>query len=268
MPESTDQSPPFGDPDRAALLLANLGRLRTELAALRVTVTSPDGSVSVIAGPGGGIQAVQLTAEAVDLPPSSLGDRIVTAAAKAAEQAAQATSTLTAEVTGRQVDPDVIAGRLPSARRLESALPQVPLPDADAEVGVGVGVVDGPMNRLQQIRADALAKLATYEQIAAELADLVVREVSADGGVTVELAEGNRLVGVKVTPRALQQGHQEVAGQITRTIQLASAALARIVAVKVQRMTDQVDVVAEVEKYQPGADGGPRGDAWAHLDQD
>lgn len=53
---------------------ANIGGMQDELAALEVSATSPDRSVTVVAGPGGSVKNIRFTEAAMQLGPQGLAD--------------------------------------------------------------------------------------------------------------------------------------------------------------------------------------------------
>ena len=96
-------------------LLERYEAMRGELERLRVRANSPDLSVTVESGPGGGIISVKLSADALRQSPESLSASITATIRAASGKAAEATRQVVAPMT---VDADaaviVGSGRLPA----------------------------------------------------------------------------------------------------------------------------------------------------------
>ena len=96
-------------------LLERYEAMRSELERLRVRANSPDLSVTVESGPGGGIISVKLSADALRQSPESLSASITATIRAASGKAAEATRQVVAPMT---VDADaavaVGGGRLPA----------------------------------------------------------------------------------------------------------------------------------------------------------
>jgi DNA-binding protein YbaB len=96
-------------------LLERYEAMRSELERLRVRANSPDLSVTVESGPGGGIISVKLSADALRQSPESLSASITATIRAASGKAAEATRQVVAPMT---VDADaavvVGSGRLPA----------------------------------------------------------------------------------------------------------------------------------------------------------
>ena len=95
-------------------LLERYEAMRSELERLRVRANSPDLSVTVESGPGGGVISVKLSADALRQSPESLSASITATIRAASGKAAEATRQVVAPMT---VDADaavaVGSGRLP-----------------------------------------------------------------------------------------------------------------------------------------------------------
>jgi DNA-binding protein YbaB len=95
-------------------LLERYEAMRSELERLRVRANSPDLSVTVESGPGGGVISVKLSADALRQSPESLSASITATIRAASGKAAEATRQVVAPMT---VDADAAAavgsGRLP-----------------------------------------------------------------------------------------------------------------------------------------------------------
>lgn len=73
---------------QAETRFSNVEQMQTELAALESRAASPDGSVTVIAGPGGSVKDIRLTAEALRQEPVALSATIMTTLRQAVADAA------------------------------------------------------------------------------------------------------------------------------------------------------------------------------------
>lgn len=80
-----------------------LAGMRGELATLEVTVTSPDRSVTVVAGPGGAVRDVRFTEEALQLGPQRLGSLVMSTLQEAVADAARQQAGIVAEYAGGPV---------------------------------------------------------------------------------------------------------------------------------------------------------------------
>jgi len=109
-------------------LLERYEAMRSELERLRVRANSPDLSVTVESGPGGGVISVKLSADALRQSPESLSASITATIRAASGKAAEATRQVVAPMT---VDADaavaVGSGRLP----VTSAPPSASAEDDD-----------------------------------------------------------------------------------------------------------------------------------------
>jgi DNA-binding protein YbaB len=96
-------------------LLGQYEAMRSELERLRVRANSPDLSVTVESGPGGGVISVKLSADALRQSPESLSASITATIRAASGKAAEATRHVVAPMA---VDADaavaVGSGRLPT----------------------------------------------------------------------------------------------------------------------------------------------------------
>lgn len=68
---------------------ANVGQMQEQLAEVEASVTSADRAVRVVAGPGGSIKDIQLTAEALRQQPGALSATIMSTLQQAVANAAQ-----------------------------------------------------------------------------------------------------------------------------------------------------------------------------------
>lgn len=95
-------------------LLERYETMRSELERLRVRANSPDLSVTVESGPGGGVISVRLSSDALRQSPESLSATITATIRAASGKAAEATRKVVAPMTA---DPagaaSLAAGRLP-----------------------------------------------------------------------------------------------------------------------------------------------------------
>ncbi|EHR48982.1 hypothetical protein SacmaDRAFT_0686 [Saccharomonospora marina XMU15] len=79
---------------------ANLGQLRSEIASLEATATSPDRSITVVAGPGGAIKDIQFTQQALGQQPQALSSALLTTLQQAVAEAARKQAGLVDEHLG------------------------------------------------------------------------------------------------------------------------------------------------------------------------
>ena len=116
-------------------LLERYEAMRSELERLRVRANSPDFSVTVESGPGGGIISVTLSADALRQSPESLSASITATIRAASGKAAVATRQVVAPMT---VDADaavvVGSGRLPTTNPPPSAMAENDDSDAVEDV--------------------------------------------------------------------------------------------------------------------------------------
>ncbi|MGA6163580.1 YbaB/EbfC family nucleoid-associated protein [Amycolatopsis magusensis] len=81
--------------------LAGLGQMQAEIGALEATATSPDRSVTVVAGPGGSVKEIRLTDEAMRQRPQALSATLMqTLQAAVAESARQQATIVDAHMGG------------------------------------------------------------------------------------------------------------------------------------------------------------------------
>ncbi|QWF79682.1 YbaB/EbfC family nucleoid-associated protein [Amycolatopsis sp. CA-230715] len=73
---------------QAETRFSNVEQMQTELTALESRAASPDGSVTVVAGPGGAVKDIRLTAEALRQEPGTLSATIMTTLRQAVADAA------------------------------------------------------------------------------------------------------------------------------------------------------------------------------------
>jgi DNA-binding protein YbaB len=111
-------------------LLERYETMRSELERLRVRANSPDLSVTVESGPGGGVISVKLSADALRQSPESLSASITATIRAASCKAAEATRQVVAPIA---VDADAVVavggGRLPAT----AARPTAAVEDDDAD---------------------------------------------------------------------------------------------------------------------------------------
>lgn len=82
---------------------ANIAGMQSELAALQVSVTSPDRAVTVVAGVGGSVQDIQFTEAAVQLGSQRLGSVVMTTVREAVAEAARRQAAIVQEYAGDDV---------------------------------------------------------------------------------------------------------------------------------------------------------------------
>lgn len=87
----------------AADRMGRYANLEERLTAIQASVTSPDRSVTVVAGPGGGIQGVRFTEAATRLTPTQLSQVVTATIQQAAAAAAREQAAAVQEFTGDNV---------------------------------------------------------------------------------------------------------------------------------------------------------------------
>ncbi|KFU82991.1 YbaB/EbfC DNA-binding family protein [Amycolatopsis lurida] len=80
--------------------LANIGGMQDELSRLEATATSPDRSVTVVAGPGGAIMDVRFTEEALRQRPEGLSAALMSTIQQAVAESARKQATIVEEHMG------------------------------------------------------------------------------------------------------------------------------------------------------------------------
>lgn len=78
----------------------NIAEMQSELAALEVTVTSPDRAVTVVAGVGGSVQDIRFTEAAMQLGSQRLSSVVMTAVRDAIAEAARRQAGIVQEFAG------------------------------------------------------------------------------------------------------------------------------------------------------------------------
>lgn len=79
---------------------SDIAGMRSELASLRVSVTSPDRAVTVVAGTGGSVQDVRFTEAAVQLGSQRLGEVVMSTLREAVAEAARRQAAIVQEYVG------------------------------------------------------------------------------------------------------------------------------------------------------------------------
>ncbi|KZB82035.1 YbaB/EbfC family nucleoid-associated protein [Amycolatopsis regifaucium] len=79
---------------------ANIGGMQDELSRLEATATSPDRSVTVVAGPGGAIMDVRFTEEALRQRPEGLSAALMSTIQQAVAESARKQATIVEEHMG------------------------------------------------------------------------------------------------------------------------------------------------------------------------
>lgn len=116
------------------MLLAKLGTARSELAELAATVSSPDGTVTVTAGPGGIVRSVCLSDNALRTTATALSHTIDATVRQAVAEATARQLDIIRTHVGDDIDPNDLLG--PQAKFAELATsepPRPPLPAMDAD---------------------------------------------------------------------------------------------------------------------------------------
>jgi hypothetical protein len=80
--------------------LAGVGAMRQELTELRTSASSPDGGVTVVAGPGGGVLDVKFTEAALAKGPQALSAALLTTLREAVGEAARRQAVLVQDHLG------------------------------------------------------------------------------------------------------------------------------------------------------------------------
>lgn len=122
------------------VLLGSLTAARAELAAITASATSPDGAVTVVAGPGGIVRSVRLAEHAMRHTAAALSGVIDATVRQAVTRATREQLAIVRDRLGDRVDPKEILG--PQAMFAELAgQPAAPAPRADADTDIDE---DGP----------------------------------------------------------------------------------------------------------------------------
>lgn len=81
----------------------HLAGMQSELASLEVTASSPDQSITVVAGPGGAVTDIRITEEAFRLGPERLSSDLMTTLREAVADAARQQAGIVEEYAGGPV---------------------------------------------------------------------------------------------------------------------------------------------------------------------
>jgi hypothetical protein len=92
---------------QAEARFAGVGDMQERIARVETTVTSPDGTVTVVAGAGGTVTDLRLTAGAMHLEAGQLAQRIMSTLRQAVAGAAQQQAGIVDDVFGDQLGVDV-----------------------------------------------------------------------------------------------------------------------------------------------------------------
>jgi DNA-binding protein YbaB len=92
------------------VMLGRLADARSELAALAATAASPDGAVTVVAGPGGIVRSVTLAEHAMRRTAAALSEIIDATVRQAVAQATRQQLEIVRDRLGDHVDPQEILG--------------------------------------------------------------------------------------------------------------------------------------------------------------
>lgn len=84
--------------------LARIGDMRAEVAAVEARVTSPDRSVTVVAGPGGSVKNITFAEEARRLSPTQLSQITMATLRQAVAEAARRQAGVVQEQLGESLD--------------------------------------------------------------------------------------------------------------------------------------------------------------------
>jgi DNA-binding protein YbaB len=91
-------------------LLGKITTARAELDELAATTTSPDGTVTVVAGPGGIVRSVQFTDAALHTDAATLSATVTATVRDAVSRAGQQQLDIVRTRVGKNVDPAQILG--------------------------------------------------------------------------------------------------------------------------------------------------------------
>ncbi|MEV6244342.1 YbaB/EbfC family nucleoid-associated protein [Lentzea sp. NPDC051838] len=89
---------------KAEQRIAGYQQMKEEMSALRAAASSPDRSVTVVAGPGGSILNVEFRPEALRLSPQALSRAVTATIQQAVAQSARASAELVQQFAGDQID--------------------------------------------------------------------------------------------------------------------------------------------------------------------
>lgn len=125
-------------------VLGSLTTARAELAAITASATSPDGAVTVVAGPGGIVRSVHLAEHAMRHTAAALSGVIDATVRQAVARATHEQLAIVRDRLGDRVDPKEILG--PQAMFAELAeQPTAPAPPAHTDADTDADVdEDGP----------------------------------------------------------------------------------------------------------------------------
>lgn len=218
--------------------------LRRAVEQCRVTVASPDQSVTVTAGPGNALLDVVLSQRALRHGARDLGKLITAAIRQAAQQATDEVSRRSRELTNGRVDVATsLSCSLPELGDLQLAAIDLP---GDAFEGA---------ERVRELAADAARQLAGYAAAREELAQLRVSASSVDDGITVTARADGTIETIGIDDAHLSLGPVRLAKLVLATVQAAAAeatrqATARIQLVAGTRLDVQGIVDTEVRRRE------------------
>ena len=122
--------------EKAQAQFAKVADMQEEVAALEAAVTSPDGTVTVLAGPSGSIKNIQLAADAYRVPPEALAATIMTtlqqAVAAATVEQAEVVDTAVGNAFGLNTTERVLAAQAEALGTTPEAI-QAQLPEPEPE---------------------------------------------------------------------------------------------------------------------------------------
>jgi DNA-binding protein YbaB len=118
---------------KAEQRIAGYQNMKEEMTTLRTAATSPDRTVTVVAGPGGSILSVEFRPEALRLSPQALSRAVTTTLQQAVAQSARASAELVQRYAGDQID---IAARVNKVQEeVFGPAPELPQPPPPAQDG-------------------------------------------------------------------------------------------------------------------------------------
>ena len=223
--------------DIGADLLARAARLRVAVDTGGVTVSSPCHLVTVTMAPGNAVTSLEFAQRATRAHDgTTLGSLTV-------ETIREARRLLAARVSAELSELGVgapalsgalsaLSGDLPAPEELEDAaadlsddIPEVEVPAAWAG-RPGIADVTASLEALEELRAEARNRIASYAGFAEQLAALTATASSADGAVEVVLRPGGDVVEVRLDDDELRHGARPVAARVLAVLHQAYAVLA------------------------------------------
>ena len=109
-----------------------------------------------------------------------------------------------------------------------------------------------PEEALERIRQEAAAKVEQYQNLRAELQDMVATATSPDRGVSVTVRPGGAVQDIVLNERAMRHGPQTLANMIKAAIQQATVEVNTRLAERTQEFAGPgLDVMSMVQSRLP-----------------